>query len=82
MGSTKDVKLSTWRATSLHSVDITLIKHIWYSYTNHLGLFENYMVCGAGLEINSLGLWPSSNTLQSLTHLGYGPINLKLGVFN
>ncbi len=45
MGSTKDVKLSTWRATSLHSVDIILIKHIWYSYTNHLGLFENYMVC-------------------------------------
>ncbi len=28
---TKDVKLSTWRATALHSVDITLIKHIWYS---------------------------------------------------
>ncbi len=31
MGSTKGVKLSTWRATALHSVDITLIKHIWYS---------------------------------------------------
>ncbi len=45
MGSTKGVKLSSWRATALHSVDITLIKHIWYSYTNHLGLFENYMVC-------------------------------------
>ncbi len=28
---TKGVKLSTWRATALHSVDITLIKHIWYS---------------------------------------------------
>ncbi len=45
MRSTKGVKLSTWRATTLHSVDIILIKHIWYSYTNHLGLFENYMVC-------------------------------------
>ncbi len=31
MGLTKDDKLSSWRATALHSVDITLIKHIWYS---------------------------------------------------
>ncbi len=31
MGKTKDVKRSTWWATALHSVDITLIKHIWYS---------------------------------------------------
>ncbi len=34
------------------------------------------------MELNTLGLRPSSNTLQSLTPLGYGPINLKLGVFN
>ncbi len=44
MGQTKGVKLSTWRATALHSVDITLIKHL--IQLNHLGLFENYMgVC-------------------------------------
>ncbi len=30
-GMTKGVKLSSWRATALHSVDITLIKHIWSS---------------------------------------------------
>ncbi len=30
-GIDQSVKLSTWRATALHSVDITLIKHIWSS---------------------------------------------------
>ncbi len=45
MGEVKGVKLSSWRATALHSLDITLIKRIWSSWSYHLGLFENYMVC-------------------------------------
>ncbi len=51
-GIDQGVKLSTWRATALHSVDITLIKHIMIQLTNHLGLFEKlHGVCvGAGLE--------------------------------
>ncbi len=28
MGSTKGVKLSTWRATALQGVDITIVKHL------------------------------------------------------
>ncbi len=66
MGSTKDVKLSSWRATALHSVDITLIKHIWYSYTNHLGLFENYMVC----VLEQGWLWPSRNWVWHIWDMG------------
>ena len=45
MGQAKGVELSSWRATVLHSLDITLIKHTWSSKSNHLGLFENYMIC-------------------------------------
>ncbi len=36
---------------------------------------------GFGLQFWARADLYSSNTLQSLTHLGYGPINLK-GVFN
>ncbi len=36
----KGVKLSSWRATALHSLDITLIKHHLIQLINHLGLFE------------------------------------------
>ncbi len=44
MFTIKGVKLSSWRATALQSLDSTLIKRTWSSLLSPSGLFKNDIV--------------------------------------